>query len=212
MRGKFIVIEGIDGTGKSTLIQALREHWQSRNFPAVWVRDPGSTPVSTAIRQLLLDPRHTDIAPLTELLLYCASRAQLLQEVILPALDRGEYVFSDRFFYSTLAYQGAHHILPQDELRSLVLGAAQNLTPDFVFLLDAPAAVSMARIQRAHDRMENRGVEYMETVRQLYLQEISALAPARRIILDATRPAEAVREEALSILEKFPVPECEIKE
>ena len=202
MTGKLIVVEGIDGTGKSTLIDAVKEKFAAVSRPAVWVRDPGSTPISTAIRQLLLDPRNTAIQPLTELLLYCASRAQLIGEVIRPALTRGETVFSDRFYYSTLAYQGAHGILPADKLRTLIVEAAEMLTPDLVILLDAPAQVCMARIRREHDRMESRGCEYMERVRKLYLQEINALPAGRRLILDATRPAEAGIADALAAVEK----------
>ncbi|MBP5232152.1 MAG: dTMP kinase [Planctomycetes bacterium] len=197
--GKFIVVEGIDGTGKSTLVAALREHLAGA--AVTWVRDPGSTPVSAAIRRLLLDPANTAIAPRTELLLYCASRAQLLEEVVLPALRRGENVVSDRFYYSTLAYQGAHGLMPPDELRSLVVGAAGGASPDLVLLLDAPAEVCMARLDRAHDRVESRGVAYMAKVRELYLREVALLPPGRAQVLDATQKPEAIAAQAATAVD-----------
>lgn len=201
MRGKFIVLEGIDGSGKSTLAQKLRERLDAKGVSAVWVRDPGSTPVSAAIRGLLLDPRNTDIKPMTELLLYCASRAQLLQEVILPALERGENVVSDRFYYSTFAYQGARAVMPEDRLHRLVLTAAGNIEPDLAILLDAPAAVCLGRIKREHDRMESLGGEYMEKVRGLYLRALEKLPENRKLILDAAQPPETSLARAAAAVE-----------
>lgn len=199
--GKLIVVEGIDGTGKSTLIASLKSHLGAAGVPAAWVRDPGSTPVSAAIRALLLDQANTAIAPRTELLLFCASRAQMLEEVVLPALRRGENVVSDRFYYSTLAYQGAHVLMPQDELRALVVGAAGGITPDFVLLLDAPVEACMARLDRAHDRVESRGQEYMAKVRDIYLREIARLPAGRAQVLDATQKAETVALQAAAAVD-----------
>ncbi len=199
--GKLIAIEGIDGTGKSTLVAALRACLETAGVPAVWTRDPGSTRVSAAIRSLLLDPANTAIAPRTELLLFCASRAQMLDEVVLPALRRGENVVSDRFYYSTLAYQGAHDLMPPDELRSLVIGAAGGVTPDLVLLLDAPVETCLARLDSAPDRVEGRGKEYMAKVRDIYLREISRLPAGRAQVLDATQKPGALAIQAAAAVD-----------
>lgn len=199
--GKFIVFEGIDGTGKTSLQTAVKDYFIQRGKNVLCVRDPGATVIGDKIRQLLLDPQNTAIAPLTEILLYCASRAQLLSEIILPHLQHGGYVISDRFYFSTLAYQGVHNFLPRDDLRNLVISAAGNLAVDFAFLLDAPANVCMQRLKRQHDRMEQRGVDYLENVRQEYLRLFTDLHAEKSCIISAEQTTQTVQTQVLARLD-----------
>ncbi|GHS90748.1 thymidylate kinase [Planctomycetales bacterium] len=194
----FIVLEGIDGSGKSSILPAAREFYERRGRAVTVARDPGSTALSGRIRELLLTPADTPIAPTAETLLYCAARAQMLAEIILPALARNETVICDRFYWSTLAYQGEAG--GGAALDALVVAAAGGLRPDLTILLDLPASVAMTRLSGALDRIERRGVDYLERVRRRYLQIIGELPAPQKIILNAAAPREIVHAELLARL------------
>ena len=171
MKGKFIVIEGIDGSGKTTQINQLAK-WLSKtvfipkNKKLVITREPGGTKLGQSIRSLLLD-KSTEINPhsITELLLYAADRAQHINEIILPSLNNGDWVISDRFCGSTLAYQGYGRKLDIKLIKELETIATQGISPDITFLLDIPIEESIKRrISREDDRIEKEGKDFLKNV------------------------------------------------
>lgn len=192
----FITVEGIEGCGKSTLVAALSERVRASGKEIIVSREPGGTPVGDAIRQIFLQPGLA-IAPLTEALLINAARAQHVLDLIDPALRRGAIVLCDRFFDSTLAYQGYGRGIDLNFLRELCTTAAGGLVPDLTFLLDIPVAISRERASvrdaGAGDRMEREGTDFYERVRHGYLD--LAREPRFKVI-DATKPPEDVAAEA----------------
>ena len=171
MRGRFLVMEGIDGCGKTTQMQRLAEWLPSSGLmPAgaqlVQTREPGGTPLGQALRQLLLHPPEAVApGPVAELLLYAADRAQHVDQVIRPSLERGDWVLSDRFAGSTLAYQGYGRELNRELIVQLEQIATTGLQPDATFLLDLPLAVSQSRrADQANDRIEAAGQAFLERV------------------------------------------------
>ncbi len=197
MSAKFIVFEGTDGSGKSTMIEEVREHLRVKGIKARFVYDPGGTEIGQQLRKVLLDPKNEAMTPLTELLLYSASRAQLVGEVIRPALARGEIVISDRYIYSTLAYQGVAGEISEEVLRATVMTGCGGLEPDHIIYLDIPAEDGLRRAGRNPDRMEQKGVFYMEEVRQRYLGMFDTMPPSRATIIDATESILEVKKEVL---------------
>jgi len=173
--GGLIVLEGIEGVGKSTQLQHLRRALVARGLTTTLLREPGGTPVGDEIRRVLLDPA-SQLDGRTEALLFMASRAQLVADVIRPALSRGEFVLLDRFFLSTYAYQIAGRGLPEDEVRRANGLATGGLVPDLTLLLDLPAGTALARAARrsAHDRIERSGSEFYDRVRAAFVAFASA--------------------------------------
>ncbi|HEY4218469.1 MAG TPA: dTMP kinase [Gemmatimonadaceae bacterium] len=165
MPGRLIVLEGAEGVGKSTQLRLLAEWIGSRGETVVAVREPGGTIIGDEIRRLLLDPE-TDIVPRAEALLFMASRAQLVEREIRPALARGATVLVDRFFLSTYAYQGAGRGIPESELRAANAIATTGLVPDITLLLNMSAEAGLARAAQrgAHDRMERAELAFHERV------------------------------------------------
>jgi dTMP kinase len=167
--GGLIVLEGIEGVGKSTQLSHLRRLLE-RTGVVTPVREPGGTPAGDVIRTMLLDPA-SHLHERTEALLFMASRAQLVADVIRPALERGEFVLVDRFFLSTYAYQVAGRGLPEDEVRRANALATGGLVPDLTLLLDLPpdTALSRAAKRSAHDRIERSGDEFYGRVRAAFV-------------------------------------------
>ncbi|HEY2067598.1 MAG TPA: dTMP kinase [Gemmatimonadaceae bacterium] len=164
--GLLIVFEGGEGSGKSTQLRRVSSTLEKRGIRHVCLREPGGTPLGTEVRRLLLD-RESDIVPRSEALLFMASRAQLVDREIRPALARGDVVLLDRFFLSTYAYQIAGHRLAEPEVRAANQFATGGLVPDLTLLLDFPVAEGLARAARratAHDRMESMGAEFHRRV------------------------------------------------
>lgn len=197
---RFISLEGGEGAGKSTVLAALRDALQAGGEEVVCTREPGGTPLAERIRSLLLDASHESPAPQAELLLMFAARAQLVATVILPALQRGAWVISDRFTDASYVYQGAARGGDTQliaELERRVVG----IEPALTLLLDLPVAVGRARIsgRGEPDRIEAEREEFFETVRQAYLDRASAHA-ARFRVIDAAQSAQAVAEQAVVAL------------
>jgi dTMP kinase len=193
MPGLFVSFEGGEGSGKTTQLKALLAHLRSAGRDVVETRDPGGTPIGKQIRSLLLDREHAGMAPAAELLLYAASRAQLVHEVIRPALSRGQIVLCDRFADSTVAYQGYGRGLDLDLIARLNALATAGLRPDLTFLLDLDPAVGLQRAtrrvterQERHDRIEGEVLAFHQRVREGY-RAIAAAEPDRVIVLDALR-------------------------
>lgn len=183
--GRFIVLEGIDGSGKSSQVGALAELLRGRGLEVVTCRDPGATAAGDAVRQILLHRLEIALAPTTEMLLYMAARAQLVAEVIAPALARGAWVVSDRFLPANVVYQGHAGAVDPEAIRAVGRVATGGLSPDLVLLLDVDVAVAAGRIDRPLDRLESRGDEYRRKLREGYLLEAAA-DPARFAVIDAT--------------------------
>jgi dTMP kinase len=170
MKGKFISFEGIEGTGKSTQAKLLYDYLMKKRADVILTEEPGGTQISVQIREVLLSIEHKEMSPLTELLLYNASRAQHIQEVITPALDRGAIVITDRFTDSTLAYQGYGRGLDLQLIDAIDLIATGRLRPDITLLLDLDVQTGLQRNRGINktDRLELEDVAFHERVRSGY--------------------------------------------
>jgi len=190
-RGLFITFEGLDKVGKSTQVEKLLNYLKSKNLNITLVREPGSTDISEQIRNILLDKSNAGkIAPLTELLLYNAARAQLVDNIIRPALGRGEIVISDRFYDSTTAYQGYGRGIDMELIRSVNMAATGNLMPHLTILMSVgPLEETINNHQRfqsssSDDRLERESLEFRERVREGFLK-IAKKEPRRFLVVDA---------------------------
>lgn len=198
MCGKFITFEGPEGGGKSTHVRLLADRLRERGLTVLLTREPGGTPTGEAIRKLLQhDGAGETPVNSAEVLLFCASRAQLVERVIMPALMRGEWVICDRFADSTLAYQGYGRGLDLAVLRAMNAFATGGLTPDLTLLLDVDAETGLARIAQRHsanghapDRIEREALLFHQRLRQGFL-DLAANETARFRVID-TRPSPAV--------------------
>lgn len=198
----FVTFDGVDGTGKSTQLELFCQWLRSRGLDLVTCRDPGGTPLGERIRSILLDSHDTPINRRSEMLLYQASRAQLVDETIRPALTVGKTVVCDRFLLATVVYQGHAGGLEVDDVWRVGRVATGGIAPDLTFLLDMPATEAAARIDREMDRMESRGLEYLERVRQGYLTEAKRDS-ARIVVIDANRSIDDVQHDIRRTAEKM---------
>ncbi|MBO5516991.1 MAG: dTMP kinase [Firmicutes bacterium] len=200
MKGFFITFEGPDGSGKTTQIRLLEQYCKDKGYEVVLTREPGGTPISEAIRSLLLDPSHKEMDGVTEALLYAASRAQHVAEKIRPALEKGCVVLCDRFMDSSIAYQGYARGLG-DDVRVINEFAVQGTQPDITFFMDLPAAAGKARVAAARDldRLEQEDLSFHNAVYEGYLQ-LAQIYPQRYVRIDASRSIEQVASE---IRERF---------
>jgi dTMP kinase len=191
----FITFEGPEGSGKTTQIRLLAASLRQRGFRVLTTREPGGTHIGNAIRTILLDARHTEMSPRAETLLFNAARAQLVDEVIRPALADGRVVLCDRYADSTLAYQGYGHSQDLDQLRKLGAYATGGLTPDLTIYLNIDPAAGLKRKQAGDaeewNRMEERALAYHLAVHQGYLA-LAAAEPERWLTVDATRSVEEI--------------------
>ncbi len=196
LAAKFIVLDGTEGCGKSTQARLLREAMEKAGLEVLAVRDPGSTRIGEQIRAVLLDPRHSEMSMRCEMLLYMAARAQMMSELIFPALSDGKLVICDRFVSSTLAYQLGGDELTASEIRAIADVAIKGRWPDLTIILDMPPEKSLARVQRAKDRIEQRPVSYHQQVRANYLAQVHADGEHYRVIA-ADRDPQIVHTEVL---------------
>ena len=202
-KGIFISLEGPDGAGKSSVLEALIPILEAKGQAFVTTREPGGVAVAEEIRDVVLDPKHTEIDEKTELLLYIASRRQHLVERILPALDRGEMVLVDRFIDSSVAYQGFGRGLKVADIDWLNDFATDGLKPDLTLYFDIEAEEGLARIakskERGADRLDRESVEWHQRVREGYLS-ILEKEPNRVRKIDASQPLEKVVADTLAVL------------
>jgi dTMP kinase len=182
----FVTFEGSEGSGKSTQADRLVARLQRCGVPCILTREPGGTPIGESIRELLqFAPHNSNMAPETELLLFEASRSQLVREMIKPALESGMCVIADRFFDSTTVYQGAARKLDRKIIERVNVFAVGDCIPDISFVLDVDAATAHSRMQgpRKSDRMEQQPAEFYERVREGYRQ-LATREPKRIILID----------------------------
>ena len=203
----FITFEGSEGSGKSTQVQRLAARLTRSGVPYLVTREPGGTPIGETIRELLQFASHNSgMTPEAELLLFEASRSQLVREIIKPALERGVCVIVDRFFDSTTAYQGAARKLNREMVERLNAFAVGDCVPDVTFVLDIDAANTKSRMQepRRPDRMEGEPDEFYERVREAY-RELAAREANRILLIDASRSADQIENEIWETLcSRFP--------
>ncbi len=197
-KGKFITFEGVDGAGKSTHIAAFADALRARGKQVVCTREPGGTPLGEKLRELLL---HESMHLETEALLMFASRREHIAQVIQPALERGDWVISDRFTDASFAYQGGGRKLPLFKLEALEQWVHADLQPDLTLLFDVPLAVARDRLDRTRDldKFEREQDDFFTQVRDAYLQR-AARFPQRIRVIDSTRPIDAVRNELAALV------------
>lgn len=186
MKAKFITLDGIDGAGKSTNLNTIRNWFEKHQLPVLFTREPGGTPIGEALRELLLNPA-THANPRTETLMIFAARQQHLDEVIKPALEKGIHVVSDRFTDATFAYQGGGRGLPLTDITILENWVQQGFQPDLTLLLDVPLTVAQQRLsQNSHsDRFEQLDTAFFEHTRAVYLERAAA-TPRRYSVIDSS--------------------------
>jgi dTMP kinase len=192
--GVFLVLDGTEGSGKSTQVRLLEQRLVEAARDVLTVRDPGTTRIGEQVRAILLDPAHSEMGMRCEMLLYMSARAQMMTQTILPALAAGRVVLCDRFVSSTLAYQLGGDGISAGEIRAVAEIAIKGRWPDLTILLDLPADKSLARVKRAKDRIEQRPMSYHEQVRRNYLAQAEA-DPHRYRVIDADRPPEQVADD-----------------
>jgi dTMP kinase len=190
--GLFVVFEGGDGVGKSTQVAELVTRLQNRRIEPVLTRQPGGTPIGAKLRKLLLDPGHPELTARTEALVYAADKAQHVEEVILPALARGDVVVCDRYVDSMIAYQGAGRVLDLTEVEQVARWATGGLRPDLTVLLDIDPAEAVANI-RQQDRLEAAGLEFHRRAREHFLR-LANEDPERYLVLGARESRENIAE------------------
>lgn len=202
--GKFITIEGVEGGGKSTNLEFVRQFLEQKGKEVVVTREPGGTPLGEEIRALLLGHCHDGMAVDAELLLMFAARAEHIAKVIRPALEAGKWVLCDRFTDATYAYQGGGRGVAVERIAQLERWVQGELQPDLTLLLDLPVELGLSRAGRrsAPDRFEREQTEFFERVRQNYLARAAACADRFRVI-DASRPINEVQASIAAVLERF---------
>ncbi len=191
--GKFITFEGTDGSGKTTQIKLLEEYLKNKGYEVVLSREPGGTKVSELIRDLILDPANTEIVPLTEMILYAASRAQHVAQIIKPSIEAGKIVICDRFVDSSYAYQGCGRGLDLRSIADVNRVAIDGISPDITFFLDINPETAIKRRINATgaDRIEQEKLDFHKRVYEGY-KKMSLLFPDRIMTIDAEKPIDEI--------------------
>ena len=203
-KGLFITFEGVDGCGKSTQMRFLAEYLTEKGYEVVTTREPGGCTISEQIRDMLLSLDNTDITDMTEALLYASARAQLVSEVIKPAIDEGKAVISDRFVDSSAVYQGMARGLGVENVYKMNEFAIQGVMPDLTIHLDLPAKVGISRKkdQKELDRMELEALDFHEKVAEGY-RKLASLSPERIYTIDATQSIETIHGQIVDKIEEI---------
>lgn len=204
MRGRFITLEGSEGSGKSTNLAYIHQKIQQSGIEVILTREPGGTPLGEQIRELLLDHRQQAMASDTELLLMFAARAQHINELILPALEQGKWILCDRFTDATYAYQGTGRGISEERIAVLEQWVQGDLRPDLTFFLDLPVDQGLARAgeRSTPDRFEREQIDFFERVRHGYLQQAER-EPHRYRVVDASVPLDQVQSQLDTILNDY---------
>jgi dTMP kinase len=191
LAGKFIVFDGPDGSGKSTQMQRFMRWCTEQGLVVKEVREPGGTSIGEQIRQVLLDPKNDGMTIQCEMLLYMASRAQLVEQEIVPSLERGELVVADRFVSATLAYQGSAGGLPIKWIQQVAEVAVSGYWPDVTLILDVDDQTAVGRLNPLLDRMELKGRAFHRKVREGFLEQARSM-PERYLVIDSTEDEDSV--------------------
>ena len=202
--GIFVTFEGIDGSGKSTQANSLLRRVQENGYKAVLFREPGGTRISEQIRQILLSTKHSEMAAITEVMLYSAARAQLTEEMVIPGLKENDIVVCDRYFDSTIAYQGYGRGISMEFIDALIKEASKRIWPDVTFLVDVDVELAEKRsgtIGRL-DRLEMETVEFKEKVIRGF-REISEKDGDRIVVLDGSQEVESLTDIAWEKIESL---------
>lgn len=191
--GKFITFEGTDGSGKTTQIKLLEEYLKNKGYEVVFTREPGGTKVSELIRDIILDPENTEINPLTEMILYSASRAQLVAQVIKPAIKAGKIIICDRFIDSSYAYQGYGRGIDLKMIAEVNRVAVDGVSPDVTFFMDVnPEIAIKRRINESDaDRIEQEKIDFHRRVYEGY-KKMALLFPDRIVAINASKPIDQI--------------------
>jgi len=192
-KGKFITFEGSEGSGKSTQIEMISKYLKKRKVPIFFVREPGGVKISEKIRNILLDVKNKGMCDETETLLYMAARAQLVEEIIAPALKKGKVVLCDRFLDSTVVYQGYGNGVDLKLINNIGKLVTQGINPDLTLLFDIDSKLGLFRIKRAKDRIEQRALSYHQKVRMGY-QAIAKKEPKRIKLIKGNNNKEDIHQ------------------
>ena len=203
MKGLFIVMEGPDGSGKTTQINLLKEYLEEAGYECLITREPGGTVIGEEIRQLILNPEHKEMSPVTEMLLYAASRAQLVHEVIGPALEEGKIVISDRFVDSSIVYQGIARKLGISTVSAVNAPGIGIYRPDGIFFIDLSEAEGLRRKkeQKNLDRMEQEGIDFHHMVSEGYRKVLSGRPEVMKI--DGGRSIDTIQKKIRNHLDEL---------
>ena len=200
LTGKFVVFDGPDGSGKSTQFARFLSFCRERGLDLCKVREPGGTSIGEQIRRVLLDPDNADMSLRCEMMLYMASRSQLIEQVIRPALEAGKLVLADRFVSSTLAYQGTAGGMAQDDIIRVARVAIEPYWPDLTVVFDVDEHVASSRLNPLLDRMELKGEVFHRRVREGFLHQAEN-SPDTYLVIDASSDEDAVFQALLSGME-----------
>lgn len=207
MRGKFIVLEGGEGCGKSTQQKLLQEYLINKGFELFITREPGGAKISEQIREILLSLNNKEMFSRTELFLYEAARAQFIHEILKPKLNKGKFVLTDRYYYSTIAYQGYARGLDIDKIKVMNSYATEEIIPDLVLIFDVPVETGLERAKKVTggkgDRLEQENVDFHNKVREGYLALPELLPEENIVIIDATGSIEEIFEKVKQEVEKI---------
>jgi dTMP kinase len=198
----FITLEGPEGSGKTSHMQPLADHLRRKGYTVFTTREPGGTSIGEQIREVIHDLKNQEMHPRTETLLYQAARAQIVEQVIKPRLAAGEIVISDRYYDSTIAYQGYGHQQDLEQVRALVKYATGGLVPDLTILLDLDVEVGLGRKKKDNEwnRLDAYTVEFHKRVRAGYLKMAEA-EPGRWVVVNAEQPWESVQQDLRKVIE-----------
>lgn len=202
MKGKFITFEGPEGSGKSTQSKLLYRYLKDKGYSVIWLREPGGTEISEKLRKILLDAKNHSMTPVCEMLLYMASRAQVVNEVIKPALKKGKIVVCDRFLDSTLAYQGFGLGIDIDSIRRIGELVTCRIKPDLTLFLDLSLKEALKRCGDVKDRIEKRSLQYHQRVREGYLK-LAKLEPNRIKIVKVNKNITAIQGDIRKLVDKY---------
>ena len=203
VEGLFISFEGGEGSGKSTQAKLLKEWFENEGKSVILSREPGGTELGKGLRKILLDNATGEISPRSEALLYAADRAHHVYSLIRPALERGDVVITDRYFDSSIAYQGAGRILSPNEVARINRWATESLFPTLTIILDQPADIGLSRIKSA-DRLESESIDFHNRVRNEYLQ-LANVDPERYLVIDARKPIIEIHKEITARISQLSV-------
>ncbi len=201
-KGKFITFEGSEGCGKSTQSRLLSAYLENKGYSVVYLREPGGTKISEKIREILLDAKNNAMSSVCEMLLYMSARAQIVEEVIKPALAQGKVVISDRFLDSTLAYQGYGLGMDINVINDIGNIATQGIKPDLTVLLDVPLEKGLGYREGVKDRIEQRPLAYHSRVRKGYFK-LARLEPNRMKIVKVDEDKSVTQEKIRELVDKL---------